>query len=311
MRGFLSTSFSQPLGGRVVPGELRGYYVDLRVKAATPAWPPADLDPLERQLHVDVIQWGLGAWEHYLDGGRDEWLEAACKVGEHLLVLQERRGPLDGGWVHRFPYPHTFRLDPPWLSAMAQGEGASLLLRLARETDDSRFMEAAARASRPLLRTTADRGVQAVLGGGPILEEYPTEPPSFVLNGAIFALWGCFDLELATGDGDCRRLFGEGVETLAANLQRWDTGWWSRYDLFPHRFPNIASPAYHELHVIQLTALDRLAPKPELRATIERWRRYGASRLNRARAFAAKAAFRAFVPRSPALARRLPWVRQP
>lgn len=305
MRRLLSTDFSQPAGSHVVAGELRGYYVDFRVKAESPEWPPLELQPLDRQLHVDVIQWGLGAWEHYLETGSEEWLRAALAVAEHLLAAQDG----SGGWVHRFAYPHTFPLAAPWLSAMAQGEGASLLVRLWRETGEERMLDGAVAARLPLLRPVADGGVQAALGGGPFLEEYPTDPPSYVLNGAIFSLWGCLDLFLATGDEEMRALFEEGVDALSSCLSRWDTGWWSRYDLFPHPVRNIASEAYHALHVTQLRALDLTAPRPALRSMADRWEAAAASRVNRARAFGWKVAFRLAVPRNPALARRLPWVR--
>jgi heparosan-N-sulfate-glucuronate 5-epimerase len=309
MSGFFSTTFSQPLGSRVVPGELRGYYIDFRVKARSPAWPPPELQPLAQQLHVDVAQWGLGAWEHYLASGREEWLAAALAVGRHLVEQQERDGPLAGGWIHPWPYPHTFPLDPPWLSGMAQGEGASLLVRLAAETGDGALLEAGLRAQIPLLRPTDAGGVQSALDGGPLLEEYPTEPASHVLNGAVFALWGCLDLDLAAGEPEMRDLFEAGVDTLAQNISRWDTGWWSRYDLFPHPLPNIASAAYHDLHVTQLVALDATAPRPALAAAAERWRAYGLRRRSRLRAQASKVAFRLAVPRSARLARALPWSR--
>jgi heparosan-N-sulfate-glucuronate 5-epimerase len=309
MSGFFSTTFSQPLGSRVVPGELRGYYIDFRVKARSPAWPPPDLQPLAQQLHVDVAQWGLGAWEHYLASGREEWLAAALAVGRHLVEQQERDGPLAGGWIHPWPYPHTFPLDPPWLSGMAQGEGASLLVRLAAETRDGALLEAGLRARLPLLRPTDAGGVQSALDGGPLLEEYPTEPASHVLNGAVFALWGCLDLDLAAGEPEMRDLFEAGVDTLAQNISRWDTGWWSRYDLFPHPLPNIASAAYHDLHVTQLVALDATAPRPALAAAAERRRAYGLRRRSRLRAQASKVAFRLAVPRSARLARALPWSR--
>jgi hypothetical protein len=309
MSGFFSTTFSQPLGSQVVPGQLRGYYIDFRVKALAPKWPAPELEPLARQLHVDVAQWGLGAWEHYLASGREDWLSAARAVGRHLVEHQEREGALAGGWVHSWPYPHTFPLDPPWLSAMAQGEAASLLVRLAGETGEEELLEAALRARLPLLRARDAGGVQSSLGGGPLLEEYPTDPPSHVLNGAVFALWGCLDLDLAAGEPEMRDLFEAGVDTLASNISRWDTGWWSRYDLFPHPMANLASAAYHDLHVTQLEALDASAPRPELRTAAERWQAYGRRRANRLRAQASKVAFRLAVPRSRRLARTLPWSR--
>ena len=305
--GVLSTTFSQPLGKNVRDGTLWGYYIDLTVKAERPEWPPSTLGPPADELVVDVVQWGMGCFERYVGSNGERWLAGAVATGEWLVRSQQRGGAMDGGWVHHHPYPHTFPLDPPWLSAIAQGEAASLLFRLGQVTGDERFIEAGRRALLPFDVPPREGGLRVELDGGPFFEEYPTDPPSFVLNGAIFAAWGLYDAALALGDGAGRREFDAFVDTLASNVHRWDTGYWSRYDLFPHPLPNVASRAYHELHVDQLVALDRLAPRDKLRDAVARWRTYQRSALSRRRAFAAKVALRLAVPRNAALARRLPW----
>jgi hypothetical protein len=114
---------------------------------------------------------------------------------------------------------------------------------------------------------------------------------------------------VALGDDDAHREFQQGVDTLARNVDRWDTGSWSRYDLFPHRVDNVASSAYHVLHINQLRAMQLIAPRPELAAAAERFERYRSSRLNRMRAFTGKALFRMFVPRNRLLAHRTPFAR--
>ena len=97
------------------------------------------------------------------------------------------------------------------------------------------------------------------------------------------------------------------MDTLAANIDRWDTGSWSRYDLFPHRVMNIASFAYHTFHVNLLKATHALSPRPELQAAATRFEGYADSDVLCARAFARKALFRFAQPRSPRLAAALPW----
>jgi heparosan-N-sulfate-glucuronate 5-epimerase len=311
--GLLSSarSFFLPLGPHIAPGRARGYYIDLRVKASTPSWPPRSLAPEAEPLWVDVIQWGLGAHERYLAGEGEQWLQGALALGEHLLREQQRGGVRDGGWMHPRPFPHTFRLPPGWLSAMAQGEGASLLVRLHLATREARFAEGARRALGPLRVATGEGGVQAMLDGSPFPEEYPTDPPSFVLNGAMFALWGCYDVAVGLSDGEWARAFEEGVDALAANLHRWDTGYWSRYDLAPHPVTNVASSFYHSLHINQLEAMSLIASRPALEEGRARFQRYAASRVNRWRAFLHKVLFRLVVPRNRLLARRLPWTRNP
>jgi peptidoglycan/xylan/chitin deacetylase (PgdA/CDA1 family) len=153
----------------------------------------------------------------------------------------------------------------------------------------------------------ADGGVAAELDGGYFPEEYPTIPHSYVLNGALFALWGAYDVAVALDNSDARELFEDGSETLARNLHRYDLGYWSRYDLFPHPVVNIASSAYQVLHARQLEAMSRIDDRPQYREYATRFAEQADSSFNARRAFAAKVAFRVAVPRNRLLAHRLPW----
>ncbi|MEA2375009.1 MAG: heparosan-N-sulfate-glucuronate 5-epimerase [Thermoleophilaceae bacterium] len=304
---FISNSFKIERGHHVDPAGVRGYPVDFGAKAVAPTLLSGFTAEPGRHLWVAHIQRALGSYERWLAGAGEEWLAAAVAAADLLLEHQASGGIHDGGWVQTAEYPHTFVLRPPWVSGMAQGEGASLLVRIHRETGEDRYAEAALRALRPLAVPSTEGGACALLDGRPFPEEYPTQPPSFVLNGAIFALWGVHDVAIGLSDPDAGRSFGEGVDALAASIHRWDTGSWSRYDLFPHRVPNVASAAYHGLHVVQLEAMVGLAPRPELRAAAERFAAYADSRLCHARAFARKALFRVAVPRSRRAADLLPW----
>jgi hypothetical protein len=179
----------------------------------------------------------------------------------------------------------------------------SLLVRIHQHTPDDQLLDAAFNALRPMQREVADGGVNAPLDGRPFPEEYPTDPPSYVLNGAIFALWGFHDLATAVDDATLHAEFERRVDSLASSIHKWDTGHWSRYDLFPHPVPNIASSFYHALHINQLQAMNILTPRAELQSTVERFERYAASRTRRLEAFARKVSFRLAVPRSPVLTR--------
>lgn len=306
--GFFSSakSFFLPLGPRLSGVDVAGYPIDFRVKAPDPTWPPPWMPAREQVLWVDVIQWGLACFERHLDGEGGKWMDGARACGAYLLAEQGSTG----GWAHLTPYKHSWPLEPPWLSSMAQGEAASLLVRLHQECPDEGWAEAAGRALRPLSVPTDQRGVQGLLDGRPFPEEYPTEPPSFVLNGAIFTLWGVRDVAVGLGDADAARQWGDGLDTLCRSLHRWDTGWWSRYALYPHPVANPASSFYHGLHITQLRATEVLAPRPAITAVRERFERYAASPWCRRRAFAQKALYRTVVPRNRYLAFRLPWTRK-
>jgi hypothetical protein len=296
--------------------------VDLSPKAWAPEWPPPHVEGTFGRLRrnsanrlglpgaenfVFTAQWGLGAFERYLGGEGERWRDAAVECARHLAGRQETQGVRAGAWTHTFGLDHTFDVGELWVSAMAQGEAASLLVRAYLASGDDRLAEAARLALRPLGLAVSAGGVRADLGSGFFLEEYPTDPPSYVLNGGIFALWGYYDVAVGLGDGDARREFDEGVRTLAENIDRWDTGVWTRYDLFPFAITNLASSFYHLLHIDQLRAMQLIAPRPEFAAAVERFESYRVSRTRRARAFAHKAAFRTLIPRNRVLGKRTPF----
>lgn len=310
--GFFSRAraLNLPEGPRIDRSQVRGYYIDFKVKAPSPHWPPDELRAPGEGLYVVLAQWALGCHERYLDEGDDRWLRAAGKAADFLLDAQEKEGQLEGAWVHRFDFPHTFPLRAPWISAMAQGEAASLLVRLHRATGRDDYADAARRALRPIGVSSGNGGALAKLEDRPFPEEYPTSPPSFVLNGAIFALWGYHDVGLALKNSASLEAFDEGVDTLARHLHRWDTGFWSRYDLFPHPVVNVASSAYHALHINQLRALESLRPRSEIAAVRARFEEYAEDGVKRARAFAHKCLFRMLVPRDRRLSRVLPWAQK-
>jgi hypothetical protein len=292
-----------PVGSHVDRDGVRGYPIDMRVKAQSVPWPPASLAAPDAPF-VAVAQYGLGCYERWLAGEGEAWLEAARAVGNHLVQAQEQ----DGAWLNRFSFPHTFLLKAPWPCAMAQGEGASLLVRLYLETGESRYAEAACQAMEPFRHDSGSGGTRAFLEGDPWPEEYPTSPPSFVLNGAIFSWWGIRDVAVGLDDSRAAAEWSEGVNTLARHLEKFDTGWWSLYCLFPQPARPVASSFYHALHMAQLEAMNLLAPREAFQTTLRCWMTYSQSRACRSRALAGKVLYRIVIPRNRLLASRLPWI---
>lgn len=285
------------------PGEpASGYYTDLRAKASAHGDPHAAslafraLTARRASANpVSIAQVGLGAWQ--LAAVDPAWLDIAEAAAVWVAGDLDDRGRL----AYLFPMPHTFALDPPWYSAMAQGEAASLLVRVAHSTGSPGLLDAAARAIGPLLDESS--GLVVSTPQGPVLQEYPTTPPAHALNGWIFALWGLYDAGLAVrGDGAAvRDAFAAGATALARRLPLYHMRLgWSRYDLFPHRVTNAASPFYHRLHVEQLRALARLAPDHRAFAeTAERWQTAARSPLPLGYGLVRKALFRTAERRRP------------
>jgi hypothetical protein len=120
-----------------------------------------------------------------------------------------------------------------------------------------------------------DRAEPFVLNAesGPVLEEAPTTPPSQVLNGWIYALWGVHDVAVGLESAEAAALFEQSLESLQASLDRYDTGWWSRYSLWAGG-QDLAKPFYHRIHIVQLEALHALTGVEEFASVAARWRGY-------------------------------------
>lgn len=278
-----------------------GYHLDLRHKADDPRSPAGDdafferlaSDP-RRTNPVSVIQAGLGT----LQSRDPERLPFVARVVDWIEATVDD----DGLLPYRFAMPHTFPLDPPWYSALAQGEAVSLVVRAAGLLGRDRLFALADRLAEPLVDPAS--ALVVATPEGPVLQEYPTDPPSHVLNGWLFALWGLYDLSVAprpgahTSAGRAAEAFAEGSAALAARIHEYRAGFgWSLYDLFPHPLPNVASPFYHRLHLVQLRRQQELSPDPRLAAIVTEWGAAADARLSCAVALARKVAFRAVRPR--------------
>jgi hypothetical protein len=285
------------------PGNpLAGYYNDLtlEVRAADPVDGAERLRRLTADARVNftsIAQLGIGAWQ--LAKSEPSWLRVTSAAAHWLAGQLDDRGWLVVPWA----MTHTYELEPPWISAMTQGEAVSLFLRAAPEdSSPQELFSAATRAVMPLLGPSP---VVTQTPAGPVLQEYPTNPPAHVLNGWIFGLWGLYDLSTTGKEGSipadvARRAsaaFAEGVSALATWLPRYDAWGWSRYDLFPHPIVHVASPFYHRLHIEQLLATNELAPDHRLQEMAARWELSSRNPMAHAAAVSRKVAFRMIRPR--------------
>ena len=172
-------------------------------------------------------------------------------------------------------------LSPEWYSAMAQGQGMSLLTRAYLHTKNPAFLRAALRATNLFKIKSKDKGVLTIfLNQFPWYEEYPTSPSLLVLNGFIYSLLGLYDLKLTAGSKEgteAAELFDQGMRSLKVMLPLYDSGSGSFYDLrhvTMHVAPNLARWDYHTLHVGLLYFLASIDSDPVLKTTAERWEGY-------------------------------------
>ena len=223
---------------------------------------------------VTAAQYGLWAYGMYL-GDHDAAHRGIVLHVADWLVTNQRRGR----WFYDFDfYIHDLTLAKPWSSAMAQGQAMSLLSRAYRLTGEQRYRLSALRALPPLSVAVTEGGLRRCFFGDcarPFFEEYPTTPPSYVLNGFMFTLIGLYDLASIAPKSRALSMYAAGRRTLNAALPKYDFGGVATYDLshktVPGRKPEPASPDYQAIHVYLLRALDSLGSNSRFRHYADRW----------------------------------------
>ena len=235
---------------------------------------------------ITIAQFGLAQLSHFADR-REEAAAASARAAADWLAsnLEEWRPGLHA-WVYRFDLPF-YGPQAPWISAMAQGQGISLLLRAQQLFPRAIYEEASRRAVQAFYQTQDEGGVARAFPDGSLaFEEYTTAEPSLVLNGMLFALLGLHDYAEYFHDTLAQQRFDAAVAGVKANLSRYDTGYWNRYDL--HRSRRLTSPDYIRIHVQLLRLFAGLVPDDSFAGVAQKWENYLGDPLCRARYVAAK-----------------------
>ena len=283
------------------PGKLAGYYMLFAGKADYGgAYDPAGIPLLDyhgrigRQYNpIAIAQYGLGNYNLFRSGADPERRRRFFLTADWLCSHLESNPHGLSVWNHHFDWEYRETLKAPWYSALAQGQGISVLVRAHKESGDARYLDAAEWALASFHRSVDEGGVAFTDDRGDLwFEEYIVSPPTHILNGFIWATWGIYDYFLATGDASAQELFSRAVRTLVNNLGRYDLGFWSLYELSGTRLPMVASAFYHQLHIVQLRVMHRLTGEAEFARVADRWESYNHSRANRARALCYKGAFK-------------------
>ena len=284
-----------------LPQTLGEYYMPFLQKADYPG--PYDavgipfLDyqgNLGRQYNpIAIAQFGLGNFNAFRRSGDAERRKKFLAVADWLVSALEPNRAGVYVWNHHFDWDYRTGLRAPWQSALAQSQGISVLVRAYAETGNHRYLESAKAAFEALQRETGDGGMVHVDERGDIwLEEYIVSPPTHILNGFMWGMWGVYDFFLATGDTVAERMFEAMVQTLRNNLSNYDLGFWSLYEQSGTWLPMIASPFYHQLHIVQLRLMYVLTGERVFLRYADRWESYRRSCSKRTRALCHKCVFK-------------------
>lgn len=242
---------NQDLGKKFIPGEVHGYFNNLTEKVLKD---PETLEKKQIPISTDekagkvyfpiaIFQYGLGAYDLYLEDGKKEYLSQFFRCVEWAIRNQKN----DGSW-NNFGF---IQPEAPY-SSMCQGEGASLLIRAYKETGEKKYLNTAKKAIDFMLVPIENGGTTKYVNNEMIFYEYTNKP--CVLNGWIFSIFGLYDFCLVYKNDYYIKVLKTSLLSLKIHLKNFDCGYWSYYD----EGGLITSPFYHDLHIAQLQALSMI-----------------------------------------------------
>lgn len=277
-----SKKIKLPLGDVRMNKELGVYYIDMRPAKVHyteniydggfdgDGVPYCGTGTSKKYLPINIAQFGFILHAEYIDNQEEAVFIQLKKCVEKLLKLATI-SETECVWWHNFENK-KYSIPAPWASAMAQGEIISLFLRYYQITDDIKFLETSQKAFNFLKNDISEKGVRRYDQNGDLwFEEYPSTPPSYVLNGYIYTIFGLYDLYRVTGDQSVKKDIDDCIKTLKKNLHLFDAGYWSYYDLLKKELVRY----YYQknVHVPQLDVLFQLTNEPVFLKYKKKWER--------------------------------------
>ncbi len=242
---------------------------------------------------IAIAQYALGHYNLYKRTNSGEHFDIFLKQADWLVKhLQPNTQGLHV-WNHHFDWEYREGLKAPWYSGLSQGQGLSVLVRAFIETGEENYIEAAKKVFETFKFEIPEGGISHTDKNGFVwFEEGILLPPTHILNGFIWAAWGVYDFYLHTKDIEAKKLFEESIRTLKNNLELFDLGFWSLYELTDNKLKMIASHFYHNLHIVQLRVMFNITGEKLFGQFADKWSDYNNKKTNRNLALIYKTVFK-------------------
>jgi peptidoglycan/xylan/chitin deacetylase (PgdA/CDA1 family) len=190
-----------------------------------------------------------------------DWLNHHAVIRDSIAV-----------WTH--PYGFTkYGLKPGWTGAWAMGSVLSALARYYQISGDPLILDLGEMAVKAFTTKIEHGGILAIDENADYwYEEYPAIPRNSVLNGHINGILGLYDFWRVSNLPLALTLVNRGIHTVLHNIERYDTGYWSYYDL---RYSYVTDYYYHTIvHIPQLNVLYQISGDILFKKYSEKWHNY-------------------------------------
>lgn len=250
--------------------EVKGYYNDLtgkvsdKTKLDNSGIPiTTTITGLRAYFPIAIFQYGLGLYDLYLETQNEKILENFMRIADWALNTMTT----DGMWDCMGTLNDSKHLTQ---SAMAQSQGVSILIRAYIQSNQRKYLKKATLALKFMLKDTKNGGTCLYKNNEIIFQEYVSQDNLSVLNGWIFSVFGLYDYVIFTQSKEYENLLNTTIKSLVNNLKKYDRGYWSNYD----QKGTISSPAYHDIHIMQLELLYDLFKEQTFQEYSIKWKKY-------------------------------------
>jgi len=270
------------LGTVSLEEELGSYYIDMRPaiihyngeyyagKFDENGVPMIGLEDEFIYSPVNICQYGFMLHANYMENPSSKTLQQLKNLLNKLDELKTESADKAVWWSTHFD--KKYHIQPPHASAMTQGECISFYLRMYQILNDTSLLETAIKSYNFLDVAYSEKGVKRIDQDGNLwYEEFPSDPPSYVLNGFIYTLFGLYDLYRVTKRVDVKEKIDQCIKTLNSNLAKFDAGYWSYYDLLKKELVRY----YYQknVHVPQLRVLHIMTKDTIFKKYADKWER--------------------------------------
>jgi heparosan-N-sulfate-glucuronate 5-epimerase len=224
---------------------------------------------------IAISQWGLGNYNKWKNGKDEKYYDKFIISADWLVKNLKKNSHGIYVWMHEFDFEYRDLLESPWYSGLAQGQGLSVLVRAYKETQNDAYLRVMKKILISFKTDVRDGGVNYKDNESNLwIEEYIVNPPTHILNGFIWGMWGLRDYYIYFNDKEIKKIFNKYSETISKNLGKYDLGYWSRYEISGTFLPMIASKFYHKLHICQLKIMFDLTKEKKYKYYSDKWENY-------------------------------------
>ena len=211
----------------------------------------------------------------YEENGQKQYLEAAIEVARATINRMTYLPKYDAIVFYYTDDDGLTYYPGKFFSGLTQARYLETFYRLFQLSGDKRFERAAEQILNSLKIPQSEGGVLINTKYGPVVEEYPHEIPTFVLNGWTTVILELIEYYLRSGNKSARDFALENIKTVEKLLPLYDSEelFLSRYQLSGFVYLKIV---FSELHACKVTSLESIAGGVQTKLTNgnNRWKSF-------------------------------------